>query len=442
VVSGYYTSPFENTILLTMDAAGDGYFSKIYKAEKGRIEVIASSPVSNIEVVDNGIVNQIPCSVGGIYTHFTKKLGFTPDADEGKVEALAAFGKHENACFDALDSIVKIDHKEKKMVVSADELKDFLVNKLDILISENKKEDIAAAIQKILEKKTEEYLILIKKEFGIESITMSGGVAANVINNLNIYEKICDKIHITPAMADDGSAQGAAIIQLLESGLKYEDLKWLKDRVMPYYSTSYEKKEITKELKAFSKEIDIKDIGVTWPEEAAKLLCQGKIGSIFHGKMEWGPRALGNRSLIADPCRKDFREKINKFIKKRPIFQPFCPSILLEEKDRLFEKAYNNKHMTCAFRMKKEFWEKLPSAIHVDGTARAQFVEEKDNPNYFKLLKKVKEISGFGVIINTSFNKHGRTIVENPIDAVRDFLDTDMDYLIIEGILITRKVNP
>jgi carbamoyltransferase len=155
--------------------------------------------------------------------------------------------------------------------------------------------------------------------------------------------------------------------------------------------------------------------------------------------MEWGPRALGNRSIIADPRPKDFREKINKEIKRRPAFQPFCPSILAEEAPRLFESYYLNKHMTCAFRMKKEFWDKLPSAIHIDGTARAQFVSREDNEKYYRLLKKVKDLTGFGIIINTSFNKHGRTIVETPHDAIIDFLDTDMDYVVIEGLLITRK---
>jgi len=216
------------------------------------------------------------------------------------------------------------------------------------------------------------------------------------------------------------------------------DTSWITEMEMPYYETSYTKEEVQEGLEG-NKDITVTDLGEQWPEHAAQLLADGNIGAIFHGRAEWGPRALGHRSIIADCRRKDFRDVINRTIKKRPLFQPFCPSMLAEEKERLFESAYLNKHMTTAFRLKKEFRDVLPSATHIDGTARVQFVEEKDDANYYRLLKKVKELTGFGVVINTSFNKHGRTIVESPQDAIRDFLDTDMDYLVIEGFLVTRK---
>ena len=155
--------------------------------------------------------------------------------------------------------------------------------------------------------------------------------------------------------------------------------------------------------------------------------------------MEFGPRALGNRSIIANPMLKDTRQKINSTIKRRPSYQPFCPSILEEERVRLFKDSFSHKHMAIAFRMKEKFINDLPCAVHVDGTARPQFVEERDNPNYYRYLKALKNITGYGVSLNTSFNLHGRTIVRTPKDAIIDFIDCNIDELFIEGYQVKRN---
>src|SRR5262249_56331684 len=129
-------------------------------------------------------------------------------------------------------------------------------------------------------------------------------------------------------------------------------------------------------------------------EAVARFVHQGQIGAIYQGRMEWGPRALGNRSIVANPCLPETKERINRVVKKRPLFQPFCPTILEEEKERLFEHAYMNRHMTCAFRMREEFWKCLPSAIHIDGTARVQFLGPSDNPTCYRVLAEFKRLSG------------------------------------------------
>lgn len=438
-ISSYYTSPFEKTILFTYDGWGDGDFSKVYIADNGKLELKTRSLYSPIDLRNGAKKYTTGYSIGGIYTYFTEMLGFQPESDEGKVEALAAYGNWDNQIYYNLMKLARINEVELSIDMDEMAAKKYLdYNRIKKLLEVIKKEDVAAAVQKFLENITIPYLKLIINKFKVKNLCLSGGVAANVIMNLRIFEEVTDKLHIVPAMADDGAAQGAAILQLLDNGYNYNDLAWLKDRVMPYCGTSYGKKEILDYLHK-KESLIIEDWTDQWPEKTAEFVAQGKIGAIFHGRMEWGPRALGNRSIIADPKHPEFRDKINKEIKKRPLFQPFCPSILAEEKNRLFENAYLNKHMTCAFRMKKEYHYLLPSAIHVDGTARVQFVEEKDNQNYYRLLKKVKELTGYGVVINTSFNKHGRTIVESPQDAITDFLDTDMDYLVIEGCCITRK---
>lgn len=439
-VSSYYTSPFEKTILFTYDGWGDGDFSKVYIADNGKLELKTRSLYSPIDLRIDEKKRTIGYSIGGIYTYFTEILGFQPESDEGKVEALAAYGNWDNEIYYNLMNLARINEVELSIDMDNRAAEKYLnYSHIKKVITEHKKEDVAAAVQKFLENITIPYLKLIINKFNVKNLCLSGGVAANVIMNLRIFEEVTNKLHIVPAMADDGAAQGAAILQLLNNGYSYNNLKWLKEKKMPYYGTHYSHDEIHANLKKYKDQINIDDFGNEWPEKTAEMLVRGKIGAIFQGKMEWGPRALGNRSIVADPRRPEFRELINKEIKRRPLFQPFCPSILAEEKDRLFENAYLNKHMTCAFRMKKEFWNVLPGAVHIDGTARVQFVEKVDNPLYFRLLKKVKELTGYGVIINTSFNKHGRTIVESPKDAVTDFLDTDMDYLIIEGYCITRK---
>jgi carbamoyltransferase len=210
---------------------------------------------------------------------------------------------------------------------------------------------------------------------------------------------------------------------------------------MPYWGPEFSKKEVEEELKKWEKEIAYLDLGDNWEDIVAELIANGKIVSIFQGRMEFGPRALGNRSVLGDPRTMKTRDRINSTIKRRPWFQPFAPSVLAEEKDRLFEKAYLNKHMTMAFRVKKVYWDKIPSAMHVDGTARAQFVEKKDNPSYYKIIEKFKEKTGYGIIVNTSFNLHGRTIVMTPEHAIRDFIDCGIDAMVIEGFLVVNKKN-
>jgi carbamoyltransferase len=438
-ICSHYTSPFPKELLFTLDGFGDGDFSKVFMADEGEIIQIAESKFQKISVNSPKHSQPLIGSVGIVYSYMTELLGFIPNADEGKVEALAAYGKPIISFQNELVSLFSINDNNG-LTVDAEKMTNILnYDRIMDIIKRNDKKNVAASVQKFLEITTEKYLRHLQKIFPFDAISISGGVAANVINNLMIFENITKNIHVTPAMADDGSAQGAAIKTLIDAGYSYKDLYWLRSMIMPYYGTSYERNYVNKVLDTYSNEISFRDLGSSWPEHVAALICEGKIGAIFHGKMEWGPRALGNRSLIAIATNIEFRDKINREIKRRPYFQPFCPSIMVEERDRLFDKSFNNKHMTCAFRMKSEFTSLLPSAIHVDGTARVQFVEDKDNPEYYRILKKVKALTGFGVIINTSFNKHGRTIVESPQDAIRDFIDTDMDFLVIEGFLVKRK---
>ena len=297
-------------------------------------------------------------------------------------------------------------------------------------------ENFCAVVQDYLQDTIIEYLHFVFQKFPINNLCLSGGVAANIIMSLNIYERTNFKnIYVLPPMADDGLAIGSAIL----TAIKYDqDVSWLKNHSMPYFGDLYSREEVKSALDIFP-DIYYEDLGDDWPKHAAKSVSEGKICALFHGKMEFGPRALGNRSIIGNPMIEHTREIINSKVKKRPSYQPFCPSILDEERERLFNESFSHKHMAIAFRMKNEFIKDLPCAVHVDGTARPQFVEEQDNPSYYRYLKELKNITGYGVSLNTSFNLHGRTIVRTPKDALTDYIDCNIDELYIEGYRVQRN---
>ncbi len=434
--STYYSSEFDQALVFTFDGEGDGYFSKLYEVDNGNFKEIGSSKnryVANMEKYD--FADKGYSSIGNIYSVFTYLLGFTPNADEGKVEALAAFGNHDNQLFNDLCNSVVIDKEKLSIEMNVEKLNAlFEQNNLDKILNSLSKEDIASAIQKSTEKIVTEYLTAAKKKYPSDAICLAGGVTANVIMNMNIFENLFKNIYIIPAMGDEGIAQGAAVMMHLEQNSTLRQS--FRFPAMPYFGSSYTRDEVEEALK--SNNLKYEDIGNDAYLRAAELIVNGKIGALFHGRCEFGPRALGNRSIIADVRNKDIQQIINKDIKNRPLFQPFCPSIMIDERERLFESSYDNKHMTTAFRLKEEFKDKIPGSVHVDLTARVQFVSKEDNPNYYALIERVKTLTGFGVIINTSFNKHGRTIVLTPEHAITDFRDTNLDFMVIEGFLVQK----
>ena len=176
-----------------------------------------------------------------------------------------------------------------------------------------------------------------------------------------------------------------------------------------------------------------------WQTAVAEKLHNGEVGALVQGRMEFGPRALGNRSIVASPLIEGIRDRINSDIKRRPAYQPFCPSVMDEERERLFESSAPNRHMTSAYRLKPEYRHIMPAAVHVDLTGRPQFCRREDNPSFHRLLSAFKELTDYGILINTSYNKHGRTIVRTPHDALQDFLDCSLDFLVLGRYLVTKK---
>ena len=433
-IPSYYLSPFNGSkaLALTIDGQGDGFFSKLYSFKSDtEYELIGQSSADFLGSGDWYL------SIGRIYNYFTQAMDLRPNSDEGKVEALAAFGKADKGLLAQLKEATLIDKESLSINYDIDKILPFY--DIDFLKQHRAKmgdENFCAVVQTYLEDTIVDYLNFAYEKHPISNLCLSGGVAANIIMSLNIYERTNFKhIYVLPPMGDDGLAIGSAILTALEVG---EDTSWLKDYTMPYFGDEYTRDQVKSALDTFDN-IVVDDLENSWPEEAAKSVAAGKICSLFHGKMEFGPRALGNRSIIGNPMLEDTRQRINSTVKRRPSYQPFCPSILEEERERLFKDSFSHKHMAIAFRMKKEHIKNLPCAVHVDGTARPQFVEEKDNPNYYRYLKELKNIMDYGVSLNTSFNLHGRTIVRTPQDAVVDFIDCNLDELFIEGYRVTRK---
>jgi len=432
-IPSYCLSPFngDKALALTIDGQGDGFFSKLYVFNGLEdYKLIGQSTADFMGNSDRFL------SIGRLYNYFTQAMDLRPNSDEGKVEALAAFGKADKDLFQQLMSATHIDKNNLSINFDIKKIEPFY--DIDWLKKQRRRtgdENFCASVQTYLEDTIVDYLNIAYEKYPINNLCLSGGVAANIIMSLNIYERTKFRnIYVLPPMADDGTAIGSAILTAIDLE---EDVSWLKDYVMPYFGDEYTRDQVKQALDGFDN-ITYEDLKDNWPQEAAISVSKGKICALFQGKMEFGPRALGNRSIIANPMFEDTRQKINSTVKRRPHYQPFCPSILEEERERLFRSSFSHKHMAIAFRMKDEFIKDLPCAVHVDGTARPQFVEEKDNPNYFRYLRALKDITGYGVSLNTSFNLHGRTIVRTPEDAVIDFIDCNIDELFIEGYRVRR----
>lgn len=433
--SSYYFSNLkfnEESHCLTLDGQGDGYFSKLFLFKGNSYKEISGSKSEVFFYKGNFHVT----SIGELYSNFTEALGLIRNNDEGKTEALAAYGKPNKKILKDLINSYYIDHLSIKFKVK--ELKKYYdISFLKKLCKKIGKENFASTIQSFLECLIIDYLSSLKKKLNVSKICLSGGVFANIILSLKIYENFhFDKIFVVPAMTDDGTASGAAVLSAIENK---QDIKWIKKYKLPYFGNKFDANQIKQILKLNSKKINYSYYGKKWTFHASNSILKNRVIAVFNNEMEYGPRALGNRSILANAYNPKMRDILNLKVKRRPKYQPFCPSILSEDRVKLFEDSFDHKFMAIAFRLKKKFWKMIPSMIHIDGTSRPQFVDKNDNKDFFKLLKYIKKEKKYGVVLNTSFNLHGRAMVRTPQDAIDDFLDCKIDELYIGGYLITKN---
>lgn len=433
--SAYYPSGFDEALVITVDGSGDGISTQICTGKNGKLEIIKQF--------------ERPQSLGMFYSMFTQLCGFTRDADEYKLMGLAAYGNpnHYN-----LDEVLKVDEtgyrlNEAYMVgivpgqssPSRNEMlySPLLTQKLNLNrrvepgITESYK-NLAAAAQHKLE---EALLSLVSRyinETGISNVCLAGGVALNCLANQKIENLPEVKaLFVQPASNDAGISLGAAYLASVDDGISF-----FEKQNHTFFGNKFQDEEIEEVL--IKCQLDFSKIN-NLTQKAADDLANGKVIAWFQGPMEFGPRALGNRSILANPSFPEIQKWVNEKIKFREGFRPFGASVLESDFQTYFEaKCASAPYMTKVFNVKEEFKTSLAGVTHKDGTCRVQTVNADQNALYFELLSKFKRKTGIGALLNTSFNLNHEPIVNTPREAIASFFASGMDLLYIGNYCIKK----
>ena len=434
----FYTSPFDESAILTVDGVGEWTTTSFGYAKNNSIK----------------LTNDIrwPHSLGLFYSAFTYFLGFQVNEGEYKLMGLSAYGKpkYYDLILDNLIDVKKDGSIHLDMSYFAFHYDKVMTNdrfaKL-FGISPRKKDekaeqihfDIGASAQKILEDVLLKMVNHVYEKFKMKNLCLGGGVALNGVANYRILkESSFDNVHIPPSPGDGGSAVGCAqylyYIHHNNQRIVEKDMgKTIRENV--YVGTSYYDEKITEFLD--SKKISYEKLErIELLKKVAQLIADGNIVGWYQGKMEWGPRALGCRSILADPRKAEMKDILNEKIKHRESFRPFAPSILEEYVSEYFEIDRSSPYMLIVVPVKKP--EKIPAVTHVDGTGRLQTVNKDANPLYYDLISEFYKITGIPVIINTSMNVMGEPIVNTPEQAYQMIVKTDMDCIAMGNNLIYR----
>lgn len=413
--SAYYTAGFEDCIVITLDGGGDGLCSRVYRVKNGKFEHLHRLGSYH--------------SIGNYYAYITKISGFTAHKHEGKITGLAAYG--QPVYRDLLAEMIGYDNGDIRNKGNAYYWS--AVNKIKKRLPRDYKiEDLASSMQTLLEDVVVDYCKYWIEKTGISNVALAGGVFANVRLNQKVHElDHIDNIYIHPGMGDEGLSFGAALNPVaLQKGAFSETLH------DAYLGPGFNDKEIEGALKR-------RGVNYTHHEnieaEIANLLSKGYVVARFNGRMEYGPRALGNRSILYQPNDKSANDWLNKHL-HRTEFMPFAPAVAYENASRCFDNTAGAENaarfMTITFNCTDEMKQLCNGVTHVDGTARPQLVREEDNPSYYKIIREYERITGIPSIVNTSFNVHDEPIVCTPDDALNGFIDGDLDYLAIGPFLV------
>jgi carbamoyltransferase len=457
--SAFYPSPFEEAIVLTADGVGEWATT-----------TVAIGKGSNLEIKKE---IYFPHSLGLLYSAFTYYLGFKVNSGEYKLMGLAPYGEPKYS------KIIKeylVDIKEDGSFRLNQDYFDYatglkMINKkFNSLFNHEQREtakdklnqfhmDIAASIQEVTEEIILKITTSLKNEYQIKNLCLAGGVALNCVANGKILNsKIFENIWIQPAAGDAGGSLGAALaFWYLE--LKNKREVHSHDQMKgSYLGPNYEQIDIENELNRIGAKFSVlgeEDIYL----ETVKHLINGDAIGWFQGRMEFGPRALGSRSILGDPRSSNMQKNLNLKVKYRESFRPFAPSILQDDLTGWFDININSPYMLLVSKVKKEKSiemnqdekklfgidklnikrSEIPAVTHVDYSARIQTVDGKYNPKYFKLLTKFKEKTSCPILINTSFNVRGEPIVNTPTDAFRCFMGTELDLLVIGNCILKKN---
>lgn len=452
IASAFLVSPYDNAACVSIDGFGD-FLSTMRAIGEG----------NKIKIID---WVEYPHSLGIFYTAFTQFLGFWNYGDEYKVMGLSSYG--EPVYLDLMHKIVKLKsnglfeldtsfftHAEKgvEMVwengiptigrLFSDKLIDYFGNPRE-KDQDIKKihENIAASVQLTYEETFFHILCDVYKKTNLDSIVLSGGCIQNSLANGKILAKTPFKnIYIPPAAYDASLAIGASML------LWYERSGHKRDFVMnnPYLGPKFEDREVKIVFDLYKNKLNegLYNVEYLTDEKSlckrvAELIAKGKIVGWFQGRTEWGPRALGNRSIVVDPRKKEMKDVLNSRVKRRESFRPFAPSVLEEKVSLWFEQDTPSPFMEKTYKIKKSKQSLVPSVCHVDGSGRLQTVSKSLNEKYYNLIKAFEIITKVPMVLNTSFNEN-EPIVNTPQDALDCFFRTKMDYLAIGNFLIGRS---
>jgi len=432
--STYFYSGFNDAAILTVDGVGE-WATTTYGTGRDSI----------LELFEEV---RFPHSLGLLYSTITAYLGFSINDGEYKVMGLAPYGNTRY-----VNEMNKLVHSEAKGQYELN-LKyfDFLHGKrmhseaiCDLFGSPPREKesnitqfhkDVARSVQHVLEEILLEKVEYLYQRTGSANLCLAGGVALNCVANRRILtDGPFENLFVQPAAGDDGGCLGAAALAHLQLTGRRHTTQRLQH---VFLGPSYPNGDIAEVLSAVGiRPVDFRGREAALLERTAGLLAQGKVIGWFHGAMEFGPRALGARSILADPRDGGMRERINRLVKKREAFRPFAPSVLLEKTSEFFELNHASPFMleTCAVRPGID----LSAITHVDGTARPQTVDRRQSPRYAALIDAFYRQTGCPLVLNTSFNVRGEPIVCSPADALRCFIKADLDVLVLEDFIIENE---
>jgi len=413
--AAYFASGLERALIVTLDGYGSGLAGSVCIGEGTRIRRIHKL--------------EYPHSLGTFYESVTSSLGFKPSRHEGKIVGLAAYGDPEIL----LDTILNRFDQEPGNFRIRESNNIYFSRYLATLFP---KIDVAAAYQRALEIVAANYVRHYVQQTGIDAVVFAGGVAANVKLNQRIFEiPEVNRIFIYPNMGDGGCGTGAAFLANRENMQNREAYQNV------HFGPDYTHDVIVRELRtaglAFEEVTPIEPV-------IGKLIHEGNVVARFNGRMEYAPRALGNRSILYRATELEVNQWLNQRL-GRTEFMPFAPATLFEERHRCYDNVDGAEHaaqfMTITFNCTDFMKRTCPAAVHVDGTARPQLIREDANPSFYRIVREYYQLSGIPSVINTSFNMHEEPIVNSPIDAIRAFLQGNLDYLAIGNVLVRHPVQ-
>ena len=442
VASSYYPSGFKDALCLSIDGVGE--------YETG---LIASGKSGNIKILNNE--NVYPHSLGLLYSAITHYLGWKHHCDEGIIMGLAPYGNsldkvpgQKNKSYRSIFKKILTKEKDFKYKVNLEyvnyysERNKWVTDKFIKIFGPKRKwsdplskhhKNIAAALQDQLEHVVLNQLKVARKKFKLSKLCLSGGVALNCSLNGKIAKsKIFKEIFVQPASGDDGCTYGASLLAYAKSKKKFMPKKMHNFYKGSIFTNNQIKKEILKSNVKY-------ECPKNLYKNVSNHLEKGKIVAWFQGGSEFGPRALGNRSILCRPYPNEMKDHLNTRVKFREEFRPFAPSVLNEYRDEFFHINQDSPHMLMACKIKKDKRKIIPAIVHVDGTCRVQTVKKDINKKFYNLINEFYKITGVPVLLNTSFNVKGQPIVNTPLEAIETFKSTNIDVLAIGDFVLSKN---